>query len=133
MLKQYDFSFSSQGIGNVYSELAVKIHGVLMHSVPGEIAVKMHEKKYHPFSLFCVPSEDGSRIITRVTALCEDADSIVDTASSLDTIDIKGMGEVCICSGGKIYSSQGVCKKRKSSQMTLIVICEDYFLIFYFF
>lgn len=103
MLKRYDFSFSSQGIGNVYSELAVKIHGVLMHSIPGEVAVKMHEKKYHPFSLFCVLSEDGSRIITRVSSLCEDADSIVETASRLDTIDIKGMGEVCIYSGGEIY------------------------------
>lgn len=33
MLKQYDFAFSSKGIENVHSELAVKIHGMLMHNV----------------------------------------------------------------------------------------------------
>ncbi len=106
MLKQYDFAFDSKGIENVYSEIAVKIHGLLMHAIPDADAKNMHKDKYHPFSLFCIPSEDGKKVITRISSLNESGNVIVDTASKLDKIKITGMGEVKITKKGSVLESE---------------------------
>lgn len=106
MLKQYDFAFSSKGIENVHSELAVKIHGMLMYNVPDADAKRMHQNKYHPYSLYCVPAMDGRKIITRISSIHESSDIFVEKAAKLDAVNIKGMGIVKITEKGEIFESE---------------------------
>jgi hypothetical protein len=129
MLKQYDFAFSSHGAEKIYSDMAVKIHGVLMHSIPNESAEKMHEKKYHPFSIFCIPSEDNNNIITRVSSLDRSGDIIVETAAKLDSMIIKGMGEVRLIRNNEISGGDlsGLVEEIKGRKFRLIFLTPSVF------
>lgn len=106
MLKQYDFTFSANGAEKIYSEMAVKIHGALMYIIPDANSKKMHENKYHPFSIFCIPSENNRKIITRISSLNENGSIFVDTASKLDSILIKGMGTVKLMKNEEIFKGE---------------------------
>lgn len=91
MLYQTDIYTAAADISDIRSELSVKIHGAAMKAVPAEYAEKMHEKTYHPFSIFTVPNENG--FIIRVSALCDEAKCIVDALSRKKTFRIFGMKE----------------------------------------
>ncbi len=102
MLKQYDFSFVVPDLDAVRSEVAVKLHGVLMHSIPSADAQRMHERKYHPFSLYCVPAQDGRTMLARVSSLHETGDILVRTAQELRTLFIPGVGQLPVTPGGSL-------------------------------
>ncbi|GEM_PF-592007 len=103
MLIQYDFSVRIPGIEHVYSEIAVKIHGALMYRIPQEKAQQLHEKKYHPFSLYCVPGEEKNIVLTRISSLHESCDIVPETASGLDSLLIKGAGKAEIIQKGELF------------------------------
>ena len=83
MLKQYKFSFYLPDPGAVRSEVAVKLHGMLMNVIPPADAERMHERKYHPFSICCTPAEDGHTMLARVSSLHESGDAVVEGAHAL--------------------------------------------------
>lgn len=91
MLYQTDIYTAAANTGNVFSDIAVKIHGAAMKAIPKEYAARMHEQVYHPFSIFTVPVED--RFVIRVSALCDEARMIPDMLSTKKSIDIYGMSE----------------------------------------
>lgn len=105
MLKQHDFVFGSMGIENVHSEIAVKIQGMLMHIIPQEIAMQMHENKYHPYAIYCVPQDNGQKILTRVSSLDALGDIFIEAVSKLNYVYIQGMGKVKIIGRGETFTS----------------------------
>lgn len=105
MLKQYDFVFRTPYLDEVQSEPAVKIHGILMHSIPHESAQKMHESKYHPFSVYCVPANDNQSVITRISSLAVDADILISAAVKQDKIKISGLKPADIIKRGEIIEA----------------------------
>ena len=106
MLKQYDFSFSAKGIENIWSDIAVKVHGAIMNIIPDNAAKEMHKNKYHPFSIFSIPSEDKKSIITRVSSLNENGNIIVNSAFRMNNIIIKGIGKIDIIQSDNIYEKE---------------------------
>lgn len=88
MLYQTDIYTAPADISAVKSDMSVKIHGAAMKAIPTEYAEKMHEKCYHPFSIFTVPTEDG--FIIRVSALCDEAKVIPEALCGLDSLRIFG-------------------------------------------
>ena len=92
MLKQYKFSFYLPNPGAVRSEVAVKLHGMLMNVIPPADAERMHERKYHPFSICCTPAEDGHTMLARVSSLHESGDAVVEGAHALRSVFIPGVG-----------------------------------------
>lgn len=91
MLYQTDIYTAAANTDNVYSDIAVKIHGAAMKAIPKEYSVKMHEKAYHPFSIFTVPLEEG--FIIRISALCDEAKIIPDLLAAKQSIVVYGMSE----------------------------------------
>ena len=89
MLFQTDIYTKPANTENVYSDIAVKIHGAAMKAIPPDYSSKMHISAYHPFSIFTVPIED--RDIIRISALCNDAKIIPDILSEKKSIRIYGM------------------------------------------
>lgn len=59
-----------------------------MNAIPKDYAAKMHEKGYHPFSVFTVEAGDG--LLIRVSALCDEAKIISDALCRLESIKIFG-------------------------------------------
>ncbi len=102
MLKQYDFSFGVPALDAVHSEVAVKLHGALMHSIPSADAERLHERKYHPFSLYCVPAEDGHTMLARVSSLHESGDAVVQGAKALRSLMIPGVGRLPVEAGDSL-------------------------------
>ena len=105
MLRQYDFTMKIPEIEKIYSEIAVKVHGALMYRIPQQDAKKLHEQKYHPFSVYCVPGENQNTVFTRVSSLHESCDIVVKTVSRLDSLIIKGAGKAEIIEKGEIFST----------------------------
>ncbi len=91
MLYQTDIYTAPADISDVMSDISVKIHGAAMNAIPKDYAVKMHEKGYHPFSVFTVDS--GSGLLIRVSALCDEAKVISDALCSLSSIKVFGVSE----------------------------------------
>lgn len=89
MIYQADIYTDIADVSEVYSEMAVKIHGAVMKAVPKEYSAKMHISGYHPFSVFTVPSENG--FIIRVSALCDEARIIPEAIALKNQIRIYGM------------------------------------------
>ena len=96
---------SELGIEKVYSEIAVKVHGALMYCIPEQDSQKLHEQKYHPFSVYCVPAETKNTVLTRVSSLHESCDVIVKKASELDSLIIKGAGRAEIIQKNQIFNT----------------------------
>ena len=106
MLKQLDIAFKAKDISNVQSELAVKIHGAVMHSIPQDKAELMHVPRYHPFSLFTVPYENDGIFVTRLSSLSKEADCILETVQQMESINIKGIHKpVSIIKTGNIITT----------------------------
>ena len=103
MLSQYDFIMKIPGIENVYSEIAVKVHGALMHNIPEAAAKALHERKYHPFSIYCVPDKAPDTVMTRISSLEESCDILIDTAQKLPSLNIKGVGRAEILHQSEIF------------------------------
>ena len=94
MLRQYDFTMKIPEIEKVYSEIAVKVHGAFMYHIPEQDARRLHEQKYHPFSVYCVPAAEKNTVQTRVSSLHESCDVVVNTAAGLDSAEIIQKGEI---------------------------------------
>lgn len=88
MLYQTDIYTAPTDISDVKSDISVKIHGAAMNAIPKDYAEKMHEKGYHPFSVFTV--DTGNGLLIRVSALCEEARVIPEALCKLDSITIFG-------------------------------------------
>ena len=91
MLYQTDIYTSSADISDIKSGISVKIHGAAMNAIPKDYAAKMHEKGYHPFSVFTVENESG--FLIRVSALCDEARVIPEALCRLDSIKVFGANE----------------------------------------
>ena len=91
MLYQTDIYTAPADISDVMSDISVKIHGAAMNAIPKDYAAKMHEKGYHPFSVFTV--DTGSGLLIRVSALCDEAKVISDALCSLSSIKVFGASE----------------------------------------
>ncbi len=89
MLYQTDIYTAGADSSELFSELSVKIHGAVMKAIPAEYATRMHEKTYHPFSVFSVKNDNS--FIIRVSALTDEASVIPDTLCKLDSLVIYGM------------------------------------------
>lgn len=92
MLYQTDIYTSPIDISNIMSDISVKIHGAAMNAIPKNYAAKMHEKGYHPFSVFTVKTANG--LIIRVSALCDEASIIPETLCKLKNIKVFGASEL---------------------------------------
>ena len=91
MLYQTDIYTSATDISDVKSDISVKIHGAAMNAIPKDYAAQMHEKGYHPFSVFTI--DTGSGLLIRVSALCDEAKVIPEALCKLDSIKIFGANE----------------------------------------
>lgn len=91
MLYQTDIYTAPADISDVKSDISVKIHGAVMNAIPKDYAAKMHEKGYHPFSVFTV--DTGSGLLIRVSILCDEAKVISDALCSLSSIKVFGASE----------------------------------------
>lgn len=91
MLYQTDIYTAPADISDVMSDISVKIHGAAMNAIPKDYAAKMHEKGYHPFSVFTVDTDNG--LLIRVSALCDEAKVISDALCSLSSIKVFGANE----------------------------------------
>ena len=105
MLKQYDFTMKIPEIEKVYSEIAVKVHGALMYCIPQQDAERLHERKYHPFSIYCVPADNYHTVQTRISSLHESCDVLPETASKLNFLIIKGAGKAEIIQKSELFST----------------------------
>lgn len=99
MLYQADIYTSAADISDVKSDISVKIHGAAMKAIPTEYAEKMHEKGYHPFSVFTV--DTGSGLLIRASALTDEASIIPDKLCELKNIKIYGAKEPISITGFK--------------------------------
>ena len=99
MLKQYDFSFPLPDPALVRSEFAVKLHGALMHSISGEDAGRLHERKMHPFSLYCIPGEGGQTVLARISTLGREGEPLLRAAQEMRTFFIPGVGKLPVTPG----------------------------------
>ncbi len=88
MLYQTDIYTAPADISDIKSGISVKIHGAAMNAIPKDYAAKMHEKGYHPFSVFTVEAGDG--LLIRFSALCDEAKIISDALCRLESIKIFG-------------------------------------------
>lgn len=91
MLYQTDIYTAPVDISDVMSGISVKIHGAAMNAIPKDYAAQMHEKGYHPFSVFTI--DTGNGLLIRVSALCDEAKVIPEALCKLDSIKIFGANE----------------------------------------
>ena len=75
MICQSDFYTGKMDYSKMLSDVAVKLHGIVMSEISTELAEIMHRKEYHPFSVFAVPHSD--KLIIRVSILSEDANEVL--------------------------------------------------------
>lgn len=76
MLYHTDIAYSADGLDELYSGLAVKIHGAVMRLIPTEFAAELHQNSLQPFSMFCMETPDKSLAMVRLSALTDDANLI---------------------------------------------------------
>lgn len=91
MLHQLDIYLENADLSEVYSELAIKIHGFLMCKIDKVFAGKLHEQGVNPFSIFAVPSAGG--FIVRLSALTDEALQLIDVLEKERRIIVKGAQE----------------------------------------
>lgn len=89
MIYQSDFLTDSIDSSGLYSDIGVKLHGAAMKLVKAGYAEFLHQKDYHPFSIFTVPQNGG--YIIRVSALNDEAACIIDGFRSAKTLTIFGL------------------------------------------
>ena len=102
MLRQYDFSFPLPDLTLVHSELAVKLHGALMHSIPADAAEQMHERNYHPFSLYCMPEKGGRTVLARISTLGTEGEPMLRAAQAMRTFFIPGVSKLPVTPGSSM-------------------------------
>ncbi|MCR4646758.1 MAG: CRISPR system precrRNA processing endoribonuclease RAMP protein Cas6 [Oscillospiraceae bacterium] len=105
MLRQYAFSFTIPDLEAVRSEVAVKLHGCLLHNVTSADAERFHQTGSHPFSLYCVPDADGHTITARISSLCEAGDVMIEAAMRLRTFPIPGVGRFPVTPGEQMQTT----------------------------
>jgi len=105
MLKQYNFELKISNTDNIYSELAVKLHGALMSRLNEQDIRSLHENKYHPFSLYCVPAEESGIFLASVSSLHENGDMMISAAVGLDSVIIKGAGRAAVIRKGAVTAN----------------------------
>ena len=88
MLYQTDLYLAPFDDSDLHSDIAVKIHGAVMKTIPTDYASQLHVQQYHPFSIFAAAAPEG--YIVRVSALNGDAKVIVDATENLDKIIVFG-------------------------------------------
>lgn len=91
MLYQTDLYLAPFDDSDLYSDIAVKIHGAVMKAIPADYAAQLHRQQYHPFSIFAAAAPEG--YIVRVSALNGDAKVIVDAAENLKQIIVFGCNQ----------------------------------------
>ena len=75
----------------IMSDIAVKLHGALMHLIPSEYAERLHSGTAQPFSIFVLSADEEGAIMARISALCDEARLIGDALCAADELKIYGM------------------------------------------
>lgn len=91
MLYHTDILYEADDLAGLYSDIAVKLHGAVMRSVPTEIAARLHQNAHQPFSLFCMRSADDRLVMARISALNEEGECIAHALASQETVRIYGV------------------------------------------
>lgn len=88
MLNRLDIFTEKTDLGDVYSDLSVKIHGFLMNSIQPEYAAELHKDSVRPFSIYTVEGKNG--YITRISTLDERAVALIDALEGVERIHVVG-------------------------------------------
>ena len=96
MLSQLDFTLQTGALDRVQSELAVKVHGALMHMLPEEEAAALHRQERHPYALFLYPSEQPDCFLGRLTALTDTMQLLTDIAADIRTLPVHGLDQPAV-------------------------------------
>jgi CRISPR-associated endoribonuclease Cas6 len=91
MLYQIDLSLAPFDDSELYSDLAVKIHGAAMKRIPPKTARELHTQQYHPFSVFAVHAPQG--YIIRASALNDAAKPVTDALARCKALLIYGCND----------------------------------------
>lgn len=91
MLYHTDIVYAAEGLDELYSELAVKIHGAVMRLIPTEYAAELHRNTLQPFSLFCMEASDRRCVMLRFSALTKKAQSIASALAQQEKLIIYGL------------------------------------------
>lgn len=91
MLYHTDIVYSIEGLENLFSDLGVKLHGVVMKQIPTEYAEQLHRNEYQPFSLFCIENASENTVMLRMSALTDEAELICRTLSSQEYVTVYGL------------------------------------------
>lgn len=97
MICQSDFYTGKMDYSKMLSDVAVKLHGIVMSEISTELAEIMHRKEYHPFSVFAVPHSD--KLIIRVSILSEDANEVLGVFENKKKFKIYGMDTPLVITG----------------------------------
>lgn len=89
MLGQIDILLEPPQDYTLYSDFSVKVHGFLMSKINREYGERLHSQNVNPFSIFTV--ENGSTLLTRVSALDNEACQMLTVFDSLNKITVYGM------------------------------------------
>lgn len=97
MICQSDFYTGKMDYSKMLSDVSVKLHGIIMSEISPGLAGIMHQKEYHPFSVFAVP--DGDKLIIRVSILDDEAGEVLEVFSRKNKFRIFGMDRPLIITG----------------------------------
>lgn len=91
MLYHTDLVFSDSELDNLYSGLAVKLHGALMKLIPEDEAEILHNNSLQPFSLFTMHIPDENLVLARLSVLTDEWKHLCDVLASCPSLKIYGM------------------------------------------
>lgn len=91
MLYHTDIIYEAEGLDELYSCLAVKLHGAAMRLIPTELAEEFHRNDRQPFSLFCIQAQDDRSVMARISALTEEGEVLACALASQETVTIYGI------------------------------------------
>ena len=89
MLYRADILYKYCELHALQSDPAVKIHGALMNNISSELSEYLHKPDYHPFSIYCVPT-DNDEFFLRISALTDQTSEIIDALCNMKRITLFG-------------------------------------------
>lgn len=91
MLDQLDLYLTGADVSNLYSDLAVKLHGFIMSQLPSKYVAWLHRQTLNPFSLFAFDGGEGKGFVMRLSSLNVEALRILDAMQVVKEIKICGL------------------------------------------
>lgn len=89
MLYRAEIVYHYAGNTSLDSDLAIKIHGAVMHFIPSAIAKKLHLPQYHSLAMYCL-SDNVGNVTLYISALDAESSSVIAKLITLPSIQIYG-------------------------------------------